>query len=249
LQRFSLNSRSTFLVTQSEAFAAELAFRQGRVSEALNWARQFDPEPFTPIYYFYSPLMTFAKVLVLSDCDESHERARVSLNNLIDYLTRIHNRRFLIEAVAIRAMLLAKTGDDEASTDELAKAVSMAQSSRFIRLFVDLGPRIAILLNRLRLDGESRAYVAEILAAFRTSNIEATISGPDYGVDPLSDRELQVLAMLAERHSNKEIASGLQISIVTVKRHASNIYQKLGVHSRRQAVAKAVSLGMFSRSE
>jgi LuxR family maltose regulon positive regulatory protein len=68
------------------------------------------------------------------------------------------------------------------------------------------------------------------------------------GVEPLSQRELQILMRLAERLSNREIADKLHISTVTVKRHAANNCQKLGVHGRRQAVAKAIGLGRLSQT-
>jgi LuxR family maltose regulon positive regulatory protein len=136
----------------------------------------------------------------------------------------------------------------------LLHALRLAQPSRFIRLFADLGPRLVTLLNRIQVDEEGLAYAGEILAALQGSSakqqatentFKATVEHPY--VEPLSQRELQILALLAERLSNKEIADKLHISTVTVKRHAANIYQKLGVHGRRQAVAKANGLGIFPK--
>lgn len=255
LYEFALKTQNAFLVVQAEAFDAEIALRQGEMAAALNWADSYDPEPLTPMYASYSPVMTLAKVLVLEDGEKSRERADGLLNRLIDYLTRTHNRRFLIEALALRAMLLDATGDEEAARSELLTAVSMAQPARFIRVFVDLGPRLGNLLHRLRLDERSLAYVGEVLAAFGTGHVEPAgdirltpVATPEVGVEPLSKREQQILTLLANRLSNKEIANELHISTVTVKRHAANIYQKLGVHSRRQAVAKAAGLGMFGES-
>ena len=255
LYEFALKTQNAFLIVQAEAFNAEIALRQGAMAEALKWADHYDPEPLTPMYASYSPAMTLAKVLVLEDGEKSRERADGLLNRLIDYLTRTHNRRFLIEALALRAMLLDASGDEEAARNELLTAVSMAQPGRFIRVFVDLGPRLGNLLHGLQLDERSLAYVGEVLAAFKASCIEpaadirmVTVATPQVGVEPLSKREQQILALLANRLSNKEIADQLNISTVTVKRHAANIYQKLGVHSRRQAVAKASGLGMFSQA-
>ncbi|MFV2089800.1 MAG: LuxR C-terminal-related transcriptional regulator [Pseudomonadales bacterium] len=255
LHRFALKTQNTFLVAQSEAFNAEIALRQGRMAEALSWADRFDPEPFTPMYVFYSPVMTLAKVLVLEDSETCRGRADGLLNKLVDYLARVHNRRFLIEALALRAMLLDSMGDVKAARIDLVRAVSMAQPSRFIRLFADLGPRLGHLLHGLDLDENCLAYVGEVLAAFNSNSIEpapsvtfAPVAAQDIGVDPLSSREQQILALLADRLSNKEIANRLNISTVTVKRHAANIYQKLSVHSRGQAVAKAAGLGMFART-
>ena len=104
------------------------------------------------------------------------------------------------------------------------------------------------------MDEERLIYVGEILAAFRqrtgndaTRHDSTAVSfrHEQPRIDPLSKREQQVLGLLAERLSNKEIADELNISVVTVKRHTANIYDKLGVHSRRKAVAKAAGLGLF----
>jgi ATP/maltotriose-dependent transcriptional regulator MalT len=255
LQEYALKSQNTFLILQAEAFKAELALRQGRIAEALSWANRFDPEPLTPMYVFYSPAMTLAKILVLENSEKCRERADRLLIKLIDYMVRTNNKRFHIEALALRAMLLDSTGDDGDARTELVRAVLIAQPGRFIRLFVDLGPRLGKLLHGLELDESCLAYVGEILAAFNNCYVESTpgstvppATTQDIGVEPLSGREQQILALLADRLSNKEIASQLSISTVTVKRHAANIYQKLGVHSRRQAVAKAAGLGMFART-
>jgi LuxR family maltose regulon positive regulatory protein len=104
----------------------------------------------------------------------------------------------------------------------------------------------------MRVDEEGLAYVGEILAAFRDSSTTRPVIGnpaPGNGekpiIEPLSQRERQILTLLAERLSNKEIADKLRISIATVKRHAATINQKLGVHGRRQAVAKAHGLGIL----
>ena len=159
-----------------------------------------------------------------------------------------------MEVLAIRAMLYEATGDREAAIGDLAMAVSLALPGRFIRLFVDLGPRLAVLLGALNLNPESLLYVGEILAAFRqvAHNSDSrrdfkvvTFYDDHSSIDPLSKREQQVLTLLAGRLSNKEIAEELNISVVTVKRHTANIYDKLDVHDRRKAVAKAIGLGLI----
>ena len=256
LTEFALKTQNAYLIAHAEAFNAEVAARQGRIAEALSWAERFDPEPLAPMYVFYSPQLTQAKVFVLDDTAESRERAEVLLNRLIDYLTSTHNKRFLLEALALRAMLLDAKGQGEAAKQELKRAIKMAQPGRFIRLFVDLGPRLGHLLHGLKLDEGGLSYVGEIVAGFRTSSAAsgadvrpAPIVTPGIGVEPLSKREQQILGLLASRLSNKEIADRLHISPVTVKRHTANIYQKLGVHGRRQAVAKATGMGMFSGNE
>jgi LuxR family maltose regulon positive regulatory protein len=256
LHVFALRTQNAFLIAHSEAFLAELALRQGRPAEADTWANRYDPARFTPMYSFYSPPMTLAKALVLSDTRESRKRAAALLDRLVEYLTGVHNVRFLIETLALRAMLHDATGDRATAMLDLESAISLAHPGRFIRLFVDLGPRLGRLLSRLALQDDRLVYVGEILAAFRQRPAEPLSDAAivqtgrhEVGVEPLSEREQQILELLANRLSNKEIAERLSISAVTVKRHSANIYQKLGVHSRRQAAAKAAGLGMLHRAK
>jgi LuxR family maltose regulon positive regulatory protein len=254
LHDLALKSRNVFLVGLAEAYESELALRNGRLVTAMEWADRCDPEPLTSTYGFFSPSIVLAKILVVADSPASRSRAKALLDRLVDYLTSVNNRRFLIEALALRAMLREAAGNRESADADLLQALRLAQPSRFIRLFVDLGPRLGALLNRAQVDEEGLAYVGEILAAFQGSSATQPATGDAAGatgeqtvIEPLSQRERQILALLAERLSNKEIADKLHISTVTVKRHAANIYQKLGVHGRRQAVAKANGLGIISQ--
>ena len=129
----------------------------------------------------------------------------------------------------------------------------MAEPGGFIRLFVDLGPRMADLLKQLIKQNVAVGYIGQILAAFREDEravgpevADQPIASPRQPlVDPLTHRELDVLDLLAQRLSNKEIADKLFISAETVKGHLRNIYQKLEVKKRREAVEKAKNLGIL----
>jgi len=232
-----------------QAFQAELALRQGRGSESLAWAQQFDPEPFEPMYRFHSPQITLAKVLVLKGDTQNHKRAVDLLDRLERFLSEIHNQRFLIEVFALQSLLYKTQGDESKARAVLSRAVSLAQPGGFIRLFVDLGPRLAELLVHLDSDAESRGYISRILTAFssgRETKLDQSPENLQLSLRSLTNRELEILGMLGKRFSNKEIGDQLHISPATVKRHAENIYSKLGVRGRRDAVAKAKSIGIFS---
>jgi LuxR family maltose regulon positive regulatory protein len=262
-----LKIRNPDQLALAQAFQAELALRQGCLAEAIKWAAQFDPEPFVPMHLFYAPRMTFAKVLIAQGSEESHDRADDLLTRLEAYLAKIHNTRFLIEVLALQALLRAARGEEPAALDVLGRAVSLAQPGGAVRLFVDLGPRIPRLLNRLALDEEGQRYVQRIRSACRDDElartgqartgrssehavpIEVSASSPSLLspplLSPLTKREFEILGMLAMRLSNKEIADQLYIASATVKRHAESIYGKLGVCSRREAVAKAKEFGIL----
>lgn len=157
-------------------------------------------------------------------------------------LEAIHNVRFLIEVLAIEALHFAALGDEAAAVAALGRSLALAEPSGFIRLYVDLGPRMGELLGRLRAMTSKTSYVSRILAVFGGS---APVAGQGGLIEPLTERELQVLALLAGRYSNKEIARELYIAPATVKRHTINIYQKLSVESRRDAVEAARALGII----
>lgn len=257
LHELAFKTQSPYLIELAGALTAELAMRQGRMAEALKWADQYDPEPLVPMYAFFQPAMCLARVLVKEGSDASLSRAQCLLSRLESHLGRIHNKRFLIETLALRAMLSDKTGDAALGREQLDRAVSLAQPAGFIRLFIDLGPDLAPLLNRLELKGEKLEYVGRILAAFRTVGPRAeppdanTASGvvatnmPRLA-EPLSRREREVLELLAGRLTNGEIGERLFISTNTVKRHVHSIFEKLNVKGRREAVTKAVGLGLIT---
>jgi LuxR family maltose regulon positive regulatory protein len=199
------------------------------------------------------------------DTPVSRQQATDLLNQLNDFLTSIHNKQFQINVLALQAVHHDTLGEQSAALDKLSKALNLAEPSGFIRLFVDLGPRMADLLKKLVKQNIAVGYIGWILAAFReeaqsaapaATDKESPSPGPPVPtspshstiqplVEPLTNRELDVLEMLEQRLSNKEIAAKLFISPKTVKKHLDNIYGKLNVSSRRQAVEKAVALGIL----
>jgi LuxR family maltose regulon positive regulatory protein len=124
--------------------------------------------------------------------------------------------------------------------------VELAVPGQVIRPLVDLGPAIVRLLNQLDLDREGLQYAGRILDALRGDEQATTHPAVAQALpDPLSPRELEILSLYAGDLSNREIAERLFISTGTVKRHSHNIYGKLAVGSRREAVTKATALGLL----
>ena len=134
-------------------------------------------------------------------------------------------------------------------TDEalaiLADALAMAESGAFIRLFVDEGTPIIQLLSALYEQGIMSDYVQKLLNVFDTDTTPPALSANQPLIDPLSDRELEVLTLVADGLSNREISQKLFITLNTVKGHNRIIFQKLGVNRRTEAVARARELGMI----
>ncbi len=260
--REALELQNAPLLSSAEAFQAEIHMRQGRMAEASLWAKNFDRDPHRASYRFFVPQITLVKILLKEDSPESLKKLAGLLNQLEKIYTDTHNQRVLIHVLVYKALLLQKSGKEKDSGTALHKAISIAQPSGFIQLFVDAGPELIPLLNRLELAPEGVEYVGRILSGFKstrkriskksssesidtagTNNAHIAIADPL--IDPLTERELEVLNLLAQRLSNKEIAERLFIAPGTVKRHTNTLYRKLNVHGRRNAVAKARGLGFL----
>jgi LuxR family maltose regulon positive regulatory protein len=191
---------------------------------------------------FHIALLKLAAILVTAPVARKQARQVFALLRQLSEPT--NNARVLIETLALEAVLDDAEGDREAALEKLTQALTLAEPSHLIRAFVDLGPAVGNLLYQLVARGVALDYLSELLAAFVEQPGPQPASRQAALIEPLSQRELQVLALLADRLSNKEIAQALNISPMTVKRHTVNIYQKLLVATRRDAVAEAVKLGL-----
>jgi len=255
---FLRETRSEGLLPLAQAFRAELAMRQGDLGAAGRWAATVGPHlPLTAMAYFYAPQLALPKILLAQDTPASRDQAAEALSRLHAFVTSIHNTRFAIEVLALEALLYQVQGNERSALAALEQAVTLAQPGGFVRVFVDLGPNMAALLGRLAavsaagVAGATREYVEQILRVFPAVHSSPQ---PQPGkqpsaqtdmIEPLTPREQEILELLAQRMTAKEIAQKLVVSDQTVKRHRVNVYQKLGVHTRRDAIAAAVALGVL----
>ena len=149
-----------------------------------------------------------------------------------------------IEIRLVQALALRAQGSTTEAITTLEEALSLAEPGGYVRVFVDEGPAMAELLQKV-LDQKvdvPRAYVKKLLLAFRLSKLLETDEGL---VELLSERELEVMGLIAAGLSNKKISEELTVSVSTVKTHISHIYSKLDVHSRTKAVARAKELSLL----
>ncbi|MCP4538774.1 MAG: tetratricopeptide repeat protein [Chloroflexi bacterium] len=153
--------------------------------------------------------------------------------------------------LALLAMLYLAFDDDDQAIDKLAKAVSLAEPLGLVRTFVDYGVGMASLLRDLATKGHGPNYLAKLLGAFRDDaspqreidSLPPVISQPL--IDPLRRREIEVLEHINQGCSNKEIADEMVVAVSTVKWYLRNIYGKLQVNRRTQAVARARELNLL----
>jgi LuxR family maltose regulon positive regulatory protein len=236
---------------------------QGDQEGALRWADAFTaPVPDRPLFWVEVPHITRARILLTRHSVDDVRLSLDILDGLLDVAERSHNPRSKITILALRALALDAQEHTGQALTTLQEAVDLARPGGFLRAFVDLGQRMEELLGRLADQSSAPEPIRRVLAAFpgsgqRTATAEMQARPeprrrPEAGgpalVESLTARELEVLTMLREPLWPKEIARRLDISYLTVKRHTVNIYGKLGVNTRWDAVSRAVELGLLSSS-
>ena len=249
------------LGTEVQLLRARLARLSGRPMAAAALARSLLPPAGEgplglAVCYEFSPLSALALLLLEGDKDDLAACA-AGLRRLLAVAEKNGNIFRSVQCLILEALLLDHEGRNAEALAALGRAVTLAQPGHLIRLFPEMGGRVRPLLAALRLRGRSDAFLDELIASFTAEALPSRATpgpypltpGQEYSIDmPLTKRELDVLELLEERLSNKEIARRLVISPATVKRHTLSIYGKLGVSGRREAVTKAERLGILPTS-
>ncbi len=144
----------------------------------------------------------------------------------------------VVELALLQALAHARTGDGAAALTSLGTALAVAAPQGHVQIFLEHGPPMATLLTRFAAAAGQPADLQQAARAL-AARFEPQGAAHDTLVEPLSGRELEVLRLLCLGYSNQQIAAELTVSVNTVKKHAGNIYGKLGVHGRTQAIALA----------
>ena len=237
---YAIDTGNQIMLQTTQAFEAELALRQGRLAEASNCIKRYNPEPFLPPFAFYIPQLTLAKILLAQDTANSRHQAADLLDRLNDFLRSIHNIHYRIHVLALQAILHDKQGEAPAAIEKLTEALALAEMQNVAVDYIE--KILAAFRDDERAVGPETA--GHPIASAHQPLRESTLSQPL--VEPLTNRELDVLDLLGQRLSTKEIAEKLCISTTTVNTHLRNIYGKLNVNKRREAVGKAKKIGIFS---
>jgi LuxR family maltose regulon positive regulatory protein len=176
----------------------------------------------------------------------SLQQALALAGGLIDAAERGHYLPALLESLLLRAQVHAALGDQERALADTARALELGEPEGFVSLFVEQGPPVAAalrtLLEQKRPESVRPAYVRRVLAAFDPVPAPEPPHQEEALVEPLSERELEVLHLIAAGLKYREVADRLFISVNTVRTHVKAIYGKLGVNNRRQATERAREL-------
>jgi LuxR family maltose regulon positive regulatory protein len=182
-----------------------------------------------------------------------HDEALRLLEGLREAAEASDRKGNLLEILVLQALALWATNEKERAVTTLTRALVLAEPEGYVRTFADEGAAMGDLLSEV-LDAQQRGrldatpsvpmrYLAKLLAALARE--DAAPAADERLPEPLSERELEVLALVAAGMSNKEIAGRLFVSVTTVKTHINNLYRKLDARSRIQAVARARELGLI----
>jgi LuxR family maltose regulon positive regulatory protein len=225
-----------------EAWRAQFALRQGDIAAATRWATTFDPQARDELCLRWEQSGLVQARLWLAQGKVTE--ARQLLDRLLADAEKGDRKGRIIEILNLQALVLETQHRRDAALQILLKAVTLAELEGYIRVFLDEGAPMMELLRQAGSRGIAPQYVSKLLSEFDRLPGAAPIPQQPL-IEPLSERELQVLRLVAAGKSNPEIAVELVLAVGTVKAHTSNIYGKLGVRSRTQAVARARELNLL----
>lgn len=242
-----------------DSFTARSNIVRGELEAALQWADHVSPDTLPDFPDdFEQPRLTYAIVRVAQGTPRSLAEAILLLRRLNQEAETIHYLWRKVRILPVLALAYAAVGNERAALATLEESLKLAAPAGLMTAFVEHGQPMYDLLRRLDQAGGGSSFLASVLASWEQREHAPQPAAPPAGkpapatpvtsdVLPLdvTRRELEVLRLMGRGWSNKEIAQALVVSPATVARHSANIYAKLGVSRRRQAVRRAGELGLL----
>jgi LuxR family maltose regulon positive regulatory protein len=233
---------------------ARLLLLQGQIDDASRWTEERGLGPDDGLSYPRErDYLVLARVLIARRFPERAVRLLDRLDRLAESQGRVQS---LIQIRAVRAIALQAAGDNSAALAVLMEALTLARPEGFIRVFADEGAPLEALLRSLvgarpkarisTISAQLRQQLTGVLQAFDGATTAPGKPRPAAGlVEALTERELEVLRLIADGRQNREIANELVVTLDTVKKHTTHILSKLGANSRTHAVARARELDLI----
>ncbi len=226
---------------------ARLALLENNISSAVKYMKMadLDFDSGNTLYYIESPRLTNCKVLLYENDSVKTEKAIKKLDEYLELAERTNNTPQLIRIKILRAIALNKINKRAKAILTLKNALIKARPGYFVTPFIEVGYQIRSLMQELIADEIVGEFSSTLLNEFYSNKNTFQRKSKNFGNIILTNRELDIIYLLSERLTNKEIANELFISETTVKRHTINIYHKLNVNNRRDAVVEAKKLGLL----
>jgi LuxR family maltose regulon positive regulatory protein len=220
---------------------AHIQLRQGNLPFALRWVERTGLSPDNePEALDIKSYLVYGHVLLAQNKLADAQRW---LERLAKFTEENGLERWLISVRIQQALVAERTEKRPAARDYIEQAVKTAAREDYLRAFLDEDTQVLALLHTVR--PAAPTFIDQILNHARKAGMAQVTPHPSL-IEPLSERETEVLNLIAAGLTNREIAERLFIAIGTVKRHTNTIYGKLDVHSRTQAVAQAQELGILT---
>jgi LuxR family transcriptional regulator, maltose regulon positive regulatory protein len=218
---------------------AQIWLARGDIEAALDWADHFGGQMQEDI--FPSVPIALAKVRL---SQREPDKALHLLDHALQAAQATGRLGNAIQILAVQAIVYHARAESEQAFATLEHALELAEPEGYVRAFADEGAPMARLLRRMLTRSSASEYVHRLLDALGESvNIAPSIASKL--IEPLSQRELEVLRLIVDGATNQEIAQELVLTVNTVKRHISNIFSKLQVSNRAQSIARARELNLF----
>jgi LuxR family maltose regulon positive regulatory protein len=236
------------------AFRVELALLQGDAAKALRLSVGVNFDLLPPTWFFYNPQITFIKLKIVESTSESVEEARKLLVKMDRKMAEINRKCLRVEILCLLSLVYMRQGNGTRAFEQLETALTISEPHGWIRTFLDLGkPMLELLIMYHRATGHHHSR--RVLQSCLREHGEKDQSSADTGAASqgrqkspsvaLTRREIEIIMLLATGQSNNEIAARLYVAPVTIKKHLQNIYKKLRVKNRLEAVRKSRDIGII----
>jgi len=220
------------------------------LTESMEWAQERSLTVDGDLGYLREfEFITLARILLAQyksdQADNAVQKAIKLIERLLKAAQKGKRTGSVIEILVLQALAYEAQGENSLALASLESALTLAEPEGYVRIFVDEGLPMENLLSEAIAQGMMSDYVKKLLAVFEAEKQKTDSTAPQELITPLSERELEILTLIAAGLKNKEIAEQLFISLNTVLYHVKNIYGKLGVKKRTLAIIKARELNLL----